>query len=177
MQEIKTNDIVIFKHAYPVCCSLIDEAVWQELVGLTENLDGLNNTLREMDIYSMIMLTLTRDNLDQVLELGETLRNRADLFTFNRISLVGEGANLVMADPAGYPAFLKQYTDAVADNPCLGVKDNLLNIVYQHDGQSLFGGCIGHGCGAAFNFISVLANGEVHACRKFPSPLGNLMDQ
>jgi radical SAM protein with 4Fe4S-binding SPASM domain len=59
----------------------------------------------------------------------------------------------------------------------MGLKDNLLNIVCQQENLELFGGCTGFGCGAAFNFISVLANGEVHACRKFPSPLGNLIEQ
>jgi radical SAM protein with 4Fe4S-binding SPASM domain len=38
----------------------------------------------------------------------------------------------------------------------------------------LFGGCAGFGCGAAFNFLALLPDGEVHACRKFPSRIGNL---
>ncbi|MCF8040004.1 MAG: SPASM domain-containing protein, partial [Desulfohalobiaceae bacterium] len=41
----------------------------------------------------------------------------------------------------------------------------------------LFGGCTGFGCGAAFNFVSLLPDGEVHACRKFPSYLGNIFEQ
>ena len=135
------------------------------------------DVLRDIGVYSMVMLTLTRDNMDQVLELGEVLRDRVDLFTFNRLSLVGEGASLVMADPVRYPEFLRAYVKAVESNPCLGLKDNLLNILYRQENQELFGGCTGYGCGAAFNFLSVLANGEVHACRKFPSPLGNLVEQ
>ena len=135
------------------------------------------DVLRETGVFSMVMLTLTRENMDQVLELAEILRDRADLFTFNRLSLVGEGSNLVMADPVRYPEFLRSYLKAARSNPCMGLKDNLLNIVCQQENLELFGGCTGFGCGAAFNFISVLANGEVHACRKFPSPLGNLIEQ
>ena len=135
------------------------------------------DVLRDLGVYSMVMLTLTKENMDQVLELGEILRDRVDLFTFNRLSLVGEGASLAMADPARYPEFLRAYAKAVETNPCLGLKDNLLNILYSQKNQELFGGCTGYGCGAAFNFLSVLANGEVHACRKFPSPLGNLVEQ
>ncbi len=63
--------------------------------------------LRDLGIYSMVMLTLTRENMGQVLPLAEQLRNRADQFTFSRLSLVGEGANLVMADPSEYRDFLK----------------------------------------------------------------------
>jgi radical SAM protein with 4Fe4S-binding SPASM domain len=41
----------------------------------------------------------------------------------------------------------------------------------------LLGGCAGFGCGAAFNFVSLLPDGEVHACRKFPSLIGNIFSQ
>jgi len=130
--------------------------------------------LRELGVFSMVMLTLTRDNMGQVLELAEILKSRTDLFTFNRLSLVGEGANLAAVAVDRYPAFLKAYSNAVATNSCLGIKDNLLNILYHKQMRPLFGGCTGFGCGAAFNFITVLADGSVHACRKFPSPLGNI---
>jgi selenobiotic family peptide radical SAM maturase len=132
--------------------------------------------LRELGVFSMVMLTLTRDNMEQVLPLAERLRNKADLFTFNRLSQVGEGANLSAVDPGEFPGFLRAYAAAVGTNPCLGIKDNLLNIIYHRQERSLFGGCTGFGCGAAFNFITVLADGAVHACRKFPSPLGNILD-
>jgi selenobiotic family peptide radical SAM maturase len=133
--------------------------------------------LRELKVYSMVMLTLTRANMDQVLPLADILRNRVDLFTFNRLSLVGEGANLVSADPDKFPAFLKEYAEAAESNPCLGMKENLLNVVLDKMKKPLFGGCTGYGCGAAFNFLALLADGTVHACRKFPSFLGSILDQ
>lgn len=132
--------------------------------------------LRELEIYAMVMLTLTRDNMDQVLGLADILRDKADRFTFNRLSLVGEGANLLTVDVKNYPAFLSDYIEAADKNPAMGIKDNLLNIVYREQERPLFGGCTGFGCGAAFNFIALLADGTVHACRKLPSPLGNIMD-
>jgi hypothetical protein len=54
----------------------------------------------------------------------------------------------------------------------MGLKDNLLNLVLAEGGEAPFGGCTGNGCGAAFNFVTLLSDGEVHACRKFPSPWG-----
>jgi len=51
----------------------------------------------------------------------------------------------------------------------------LINIVRYRKGLQLFGGCSGYGCGAAFNFITVLPDGEAHACRKFPSPIGDVV--
>jgi selenobiotic family peptide radical SAM maturase len=133
--------------------------------------------LRDLDVYSMVMLTLTRENIDQVLPLAEALRNRTDQFTFNRLSLMGEGANLVMADPNEYENFLAGYLETAETNPVLGLKDNLINILLDRKGRPVFGGCTGYGCGAAFNFVTLLANGEVHACRKFHSFLGNILDQ
>lgn len=136
---------------------------------------GFLDLLRDIGIYSMVMLTLTRDNIGQVLPLAEVLRTRTDLFTFNRLSLVGEGASLQVPSREEYIAFLQAYADAAAEHPVLALKDNLINIVQHEKGLPLFGGCAGYGCGAAFNFLTVLPDGEVHACRKFPSPIGNAL--
>lgn len=133
--------------------------------------------LRELGVYSMVMLTLTRSNMEQVLPLAELLRKRVDLFTFNRLAMVGEGAALASVDPAVFPEFLRQYMQAAANNPCMGVKDNLFNLLRHEQGGSYGGGCAGYGCGAGFNFVSLLPDGEVHACRKLPSLIGNLYRQ
>ena len=129
--------------------------------------------LRDTGIPSGVMLTLTRDNIDQVLPLGERLRGHADSFTFNRLSPVGEGAALAMPSEDDFRAFLADYHAAMENNPILSIKDNLFNIVRAEEGLPPFDGCTGFGCGAAFNFVALLPDGEVHACRKFPSLIGN----
>jgi selenobiotic family peptide radical SAM maturase len=133
--------------------------------------------LRELGIYAMVMLTLTKDNINQVLPLAEILRGRVDSFTFNRLSQVGEGANLRPPSAAAYAVFLKSYLDAEKQNRILSLKDNLINILHYQNGRDLFGGCTGFGCGAAFNFMALLPDGEVHACRKFPSWIGNAFER
>lgn len=133
--------------------------------------------LNEQGIYSMVMLTLTRDNLGDVLPLAEFLRDKTDAFFFNRLAQVGEGANLQGPGREEYAAFLEAYLEAAAANPILGLKDNLTNILHYRKGQPLFGGCTGYGCGAAFNFLTLLPDGEVHACRKLPSLLGNALER
>lgn len=130
--------------------------------------------LRDLDVYSMVMLTLTRDNMDQVIPLAGLLREKTGVFHFNRLALFGEGANLALPDKKRYRKFLGDYVAAATINPVMGIKDNLINILRREKGIDLFGGCAGYGCGAAFNFVSLLADGEVHACRKLPSPIGNL---
>jgi selenobiotic family peptide radical SAM maturase len=133
--------------------------------------------LRDLDITSMVMLTLTRDNMDQVLPLAEMLRGETDHFNFNRLSMVGEGASLHPPERDDYVAFLEAYMEAAESNPVMGLKDNLLNLLRYQKGLELFGGCAGYGCSAAFNFMAVLSDGEAHACRKFPSFIGNVFEQ
>ncbi|MBI5585756.1 MAG: selenobiotic family peptide radical SAM maturase [Deltaproteobacteria bacterium] len=132
--------------------------------------------LKELGIYSMVMLTLTRDNLEEVIPLAELLRDKTDAFFFNRLAQVGEGANLRGPSREEYAAFLEAYLEAAAANPLMGLKDNLTNIVHYRKGIPAFGGCTGYGCGAAFNFLTLLPDGEVHACRKLPSLLGNVLE-
>ncbi len=130
--------------------------------------------LGDMGIYRMVMLTLTAGNLDQVLELADGLRGLTELFTFSRLATVGRGADLLPVPVDLFPGFLDQYMEAARLNPVMGFKDNLFNPLLRRHNLPLFGGCAGHGCGAAFNFVSLLPDGQVHACRKFPSLIGNL---
>lgn len=131
--------------------------------------------LRERDVFSVVMLTLGRGNLDQVLPLAELLRDRADSLTFNRLAQVGEGAALAVPEREAFAAFLDAFEAAARGNPVLQFKDNLFNIGRHEHGQPLVGGCTGFGCGAAFNFFALLPTGEAHACRKFPSPIGDVL--
>ena len=131
--------------------------------------------LTGIGVPNMVMLTLTRQNMDQVIPLAEELEGITGGLTFNRLALFGEGAALELPTPEEYRTFLDKYVRALDGYSVLCLKDSLLNTVFERDHSRLFGGCAGYGCGAAFNFISILSDGEVHACRKFPSPIGNIL--
>ncbi|MBM3853151.1 MAG: selenobiotic family peptide radical SAM maturase, partial [Verrucomicrobia bacterium] len=133
-------------------------------------------TARDLGLRTHVMLTLTRANLDQVLPLGEALRLLTCRLTFNRLAQVGEAAHLAAPEREEYVGFLRDYLAARRENPIFGVKDNLLNILRHHFRRPLYPGCTGVGCGAAFNFVALLPDGEIHACRKFPSPIGHLRE-
>jgi len=124
-----------------------------------------------------VMLTLQQANLAEVIPLGIQLASLTRKFTFNRLAQVGEAHDVAIPSPADYADFLRAYLDAAGAHPVFGLKDNLLNILRHQRRDPHFAGCTGHGCGAAFNFVAVLPDGEVHACRKFPSPLGRLPEQ
>jgi len=130
--------------------------------------------MADLNVPSEVMLTLTRENLDQILPLGELLRNRTGSLTFNRLALFGKGADLALPEKADYMSFLADYLAAMRDNPVLALKDSLFNCALERENQEVFDGCAGFGCGAAFNFLALLPDGEVHACRKFPSAIGSV---
>jgi len=130
--------------------------------------------LKKNNIYSQVMLTLTKNNMDQVIPLANLLTGKTDRFTFNRLSAFGEGTKLESVEKKSFVKFLYDYKEAAKTNPIMGFKDNLFNILYYQNDEDLFGGCTGFGCGAAFNFLTLLADGEVHACRKYPSLIGTL---
>ena len=128
-------------------------------------------------LTTQVMLTLQRANLDDVIPLGLQLAPLIRKFTFNRLAQVGEARGLAIPSHAEYAHFLRDYLETAAAHPVFGCKDNLFNILRHAQRAPLFAGCTGQGCGAAFNFVAVLPDGEVHACRKFPSPLGRVPEQ
>lgn len=130
--------------------------------------------LKTVEVQGQVMLTLTRDNMNQVLPLAETLEGKVWGLAFNRLSPVGRGAALALPDPAEFQDFAERYCEAASQLKVLSFKDNMLNAHLAARGEPLFGGCTGFGCGAAFNFMALLPDGEVHACRKFPSLIGNI---
>ncbi len=169
-----------------ICEIAVPEYFQVSLEGLEEYNDYIRGeghfqrTLEFLDMMqdtpadTMVMLTLTRDNLDQVIPLGEILKGRTGGYNFNRLALFGEGAALALPEKEAYHRFIEEYLAAEKENPLLGFKDNLLNAERFRRGEDLFTGCTGFGCGAAFNFVSLLSDGQVHACRKLPSLIGNL---
>ncbi|MGC3999978.1 MAG: thio(seleno)oxazole modification radical SAM maturase SbtM [Anaeromyxobacter sp.] len=126
--------------------------------------------LRRLEIPAHVMLTLTRDNAHDLLPLAGALRGRVDRFTFNRLARVGEGAALASLSREAFAALAEAWVEAARRERHLGLKDGLLSLALGAHGRAPGLGCTGAGCGAAFNFVALLPDGEVHACRKLPSP-------
>ncbi|MCL2715322.1 MAG: thio(seleno)oxazole modification radical SAM maturase SbtM [Alphaproteobacteria bacterium] len=130
---------------------------------------------RPLGLATHVMLTLTGDNMSEVIALGDHLRGRTLSFTFSRLAQVGSGASLTLPERDACAAFLRDYAVHARHNPVLRLKENLFCLVSpesrRHRGMR---GCTGHGCGAAFNFVALLPDGEVHACRKFRSKIGSI---
>jgi selenobiotic family peptide radical SAM maturase len=132
--------------------------------------------LRKWQVPSQVMLTLHRENMAELVPLAVALAGRVDRFTWNRLAQVGSGSELALPGKREYVELLQSYVIASRTHPHLRFKDGLFNILRLHYGRPRTHGCTGFGCGAAFNFVAVLPDGQVHACRKFPSPIGNLLE-
>ncbi|MCX7679104.1 MAG: thio(seleno)oxazole modification radical SAM maturase SbtM [Spirochaetes bacterium] len=132
---------------------------------------------QEMGISTHVMLTLSSENLSQVIPLAKKLQGIAMRFSFNRISRAGEAKNFPMPEKNAFIDLLVEYARESKYYSVFSFKDNLFNILQFKFKRKLLGGCTGFGCGAAFNFVALLPDGEVHACRKFPSCIGNIYKQ
>lgn len=132
--------------------------------------------LQSLEVPSCVMMTLTKQNLAQALPLARLLEGKTSRFSAALLSRMGEGAALQASDPAEYQEFLEQWVQAAQENPEMGFKDNLTNLVLLEQGSDLCGGCTGFGCGAAFDGLVLLPDGEVHACRRLPSLVGSLRE-
>lgn len=132
--------------------------------------------LKDYNVPSGVMMTLHEKNLEELIPLARYLQGRIEVFSFNRLSLFGEGRRLSPSEKKKFFKVLEEYLELSFELPYLSLKDNFFNYLLYKKDLSLCGGCTGFGCGAAFNFLTLLPNGEVHACRKFPSPLGNVLE-
>lgn len=133
--------------------------------------------LKDFEVPSGVMMTVHEKNLDELIPLAKSLEGMVDVFSFNRLSLFGEGKKLSPSEKERFFLVLEEYLNLSEELPYLSLKDNFFNYLLFQKEKPLCGGCTGFGCGAAFNFLCLLPNGEVHACRKFPSPLGNILEQ
>jgi selenobiotic family peptide radical SAM maturase len=145
---------------------------------------GIGNFKRALDFLALagkygvavaVMMTISALNVNEVLPLAVFLHGKVSRFSFNRLSSFGEGCALEPVPPKKYQRFLLEYLEYQKTCPKLSLKENLFSPILAMRGEKLSGGCTGYGCGAAFNFFALLPDGQVHACRKFPSPLGSIL--
>jgi selenobiotic family peptide radical SAM maturase len=150
---------------------------WVRGIGNYDRVIAFLALLEEIGVPSCVMLTATNANLREILPLARLLEGKTGGFGFGRLACVGSGASLEQPGPVHYRNFLKRYIAYAAESKTLVFKDNLINLRLWETGCALSEGCTGFGCGAAFNSLSVLPDGEAHACRRFPSLLGNIQEQ
>lgn len=99
------------------------------------------------------------------LTLEQGLHVLDDLRIFCRQRFVRGHVCFAGSDPSSHEYFMELHRAAEDHGFSTSIQAEGLN---EHNDEN---------CGAAFNFIAVLPDGEAHACRKFPSSIGNVIHQ
>lgn len=151
--------------------------------------------LREMGLSSMVMFTVTRENMDELIPVLDLVaRERVSGFDFSRLVPIGSGAqfrdDLIEAEEYRclLLSFLERYRQLVA-NGCgtyFGRKDHLWKLLYQElglfspseqKGRNLFEEYQIEGCQIGKFLIVVVADGTVYPCRRLPVKIGKVPNE
>jgi len=134
--------------------------------------------LKEANILAIMMATVSELNIDEMVDVTKVcVESGADRFTFARYG--GNGENKIT--PARYRNFLASMYDAYQKFQGSGCafpyKDHLWKPFFYETGLAEIDSeidCIVDGCHCGFGHISILPNGDIYACRRFESFVGNL---
>jgi len=144
--------------------------------------------LQKENIVTHVMFSLSKLNKDDLIPLMELMiKKEIDKFIFTRVSFVGnakkihskmqalEYRELLLKIHNIYQSYANQGIKTK-----LGYKDHLWLLLHKELGLFKPNGSsnkIYGGCGIGINFLVVLADGTVYACRRFPSPVGKVPDE
>jgi len=171
--------------------------------GLEENHDRLRgrkglfkdtiraiHVLEDVGIPSVVMLTLSRENASELIEVIHTVaKEGVSIFDFARIVPIGAGEQLreQILNPQEYRELLLKVLEeykCLQENGCktyFGRKDHLWKLLYQElgllkplpkDKETIYSGC---GIGSCI--LTILADGTVYACRRLPVEIGKVPEQ
>jgi hypothetical protein len=119
------------------------------------------------------MMTVHEDNRAEVWPLARALERRSRHYLLQPPLPCRRRAALRPPDPGEFRQLLRDYVQEEHRHPLWGFKDNPINHCLTESGREPCDDCTGFGCSTAFNFLVMLPDGEMPACRKFPSAVGN----
>lgn len=141
-------------------------------------------TLRQAGIRTSIMTTVSKRNIAQIPWIvDEVVRNNVDLFSFARYC---PNAPKDMISPLEYRNLLErlwdkfnQYKDS---NTLFSLKDHLWTLfLYEKNlfdiPENLKHDVIYDGCNCGINHLTILPTGDVYACRRMESNVGNALKE
>ncbi len=144
------------------------------------------NLLKENNIKSVCMFTLSKINKDELIPLINFINNKVDVFDFSRLVPTGSGSKLKdeMINSKEYRQLLlnilDQYLNFVETNTSttFGRKDHLWKLLYSELGLlNIFPkeDIVYDGCHAGITHITILSDGKILLCRRLPIILGNAL--
>lgn len=145
------------------------------------------NTLKKHSILSVVMFTVTRKNMNDLIPLIDIVDNlKVSIFDFARLVPMGSGAEMKgkMLSPIEYQellfAVLQKYQKIQRTTETyFGRKEHLWNLLYKQiglmeplpkDKETIYGGC-----GIGYNILTILNDGSVLTCRRLPIKIGDIL--
>jgi len=141
--------------------------------------------LKHASIKTAIMSTVSRVNSNEIPELVRIIsKHGASRHSFGRYCPIGKETDEdSMMDPLEYKAFLSNmynvYSELKDSEIRFTLKDHLWKpFLYE---KGLFtvkkGNIVMQGCSCGIKHLTLLPDGAVYACRRFKSPVGNILNQ
>lgn len=144
--------------------------------------------LKEAGIRTVIMATVSQDNIGEILPLMDRLKTEAvDLFAFARFCNTSspEGNGI---EPLQYRQLLVDARRQIQKIQAQGYfmelspKDHLNTLLDYEEGlfripEDVYEGVIYDGCNCGGSHLTILPDGTVYACRRIESPVGNALDE
>lgn len=136
-------------------------------------------------ITSMLMTTVSGANIDEIPDIVDlAVAQGAAVHAFARYCPPGPEGGGNRISPAKYRALLQacwsKFEEHKGANTVFNLKDHLWTLFLHEQGlysipPDLDRKIIYDGCNCGISHLSILPDGEVYACRRMPSPVGNAL--
>ncbi|MEA1909708.1 MAG: radical SAM/SPASM domain protein, ACGX system [Patescibacteria group bacterium] len=141
--------------------------------------------LKRAGIKTAIMSTVSRMNYSEIPELVRMVsKYEVPRYSFGRYCPIGkETDESLMMEPLEYKTFLSDMFDVYSElrnrKTHFTLKDHLWKLFLYERG--LFsvqkGSIVMQGCACGIKHLTLLPDGIIYACRRFESPVGNILNQ
>ena len=141
-------------------------------------------TLKDAGVRASIMTTVSKINIDEIPYLVDVVvSNQVDLFSFARYCPTDDSKDAHVA-PDEYKKLLEKlwdkYTQYKDSNTYFNLKDHLWTLFLYEKGlfkipDNLKEDVIYDGCNCANSHLTILPTGDVYACRRMDSKVGNAL--
>ena len=143
--------------------------------------------INEAGIKSVIMTTVSKTNIDEISDIIDTVvKHKVRVFAFSRYCPTSTEKD-VGIKPLEYRKLLdtcwQKYKDYIAEDTYtrFNLKDHLWKLYLYEEGlyklpENIKDGFVYDGCHCGRGHITILPNGDVYACRRMESKVGNIFE-
>ncbi|MCF7835269.1 radical SAM protein [Candidatus Gracilibacteria bacterium] len=142
------------------------------------------NRLEKRGIYTLVNMTLSKLNIDQLIPLIKFLAYNTNLsrFDFVRVIPIGKAKDNITLNDNDFKNILLDVLNIEnkikedGKKLTIGKKDHLRSLLYfQANRLKIDINDKVNGCGMVYRHLSIIENGDIYVCRKLPIKVGNII--